>query len=159
MSLPLFFNPLHAALQEVQIDEILQTNATSQQYGLVLTAPEAREIIAARNQALRSYGRLELDTAAARRIIQCFSASPFITQEDYAATLEELQEIFYYLKNETADRLGDDELIALLRDSFDNDCGGALELLKGMALDSVAGRFKRPSQIVPGLLEGEDGPW
>ena len=157
MSLPLVFNPLQSALRELQIEEILQTNPAAAPYGLTLTVADAADIIEARNQVLQGYGRIELDTAVTRKIIAGFCASPYVAPEDYAATIREVQEIFYYLKNETADQLGDNELIAVLRDSFDNACGGSLELLQETAFEILAGKLRRVRLSNPWTGEGEDG--
>lgn len=143
MPLPGIFNTMNAALKEMQMEEILRLNETSAKYGLTLTAPDVKEIITARNQALRGYGRVELDLEVTRKLILNFCSSPLIAQEDYAATLVDLQEIFYYLKNETDDTVGDDELIRIIKDFFENSCGGELELLRGQELDGFVRDFKR----------------
>ena len=47
-------------------------------------------------------------------------------------------EIFYYFKNETLDLIGDDELIELMRDYYENRCKGSLELLKYRELEKLS---------------------
>lgn len=44
-------------------------------------------------------------------------------------TINELQEAFYYLKNETEDQLGDDKIIELMKEQFEDFCEGSIELL------------------------------
>jgi hypothetical protein len=154
MHLPGIFNAMNAALKEMQLEEILRLNEASAQYGLTLTASDVKEIIAARNQALRSYGRVELDMEVARKLILSFCSSPLIAQEDYPVILADLQEIFYYLKNETDDAVGDDELIRIIKDFFENSCGGELELLRGQELDGFVRDFKRRRAM--GKENGDD---
>lgn len=154
MPLPSIFNPMGAVLKGMLTDEILRTNEVSQKYGLTLSAAEAREIVEARGHVLQSYGRVELDMGVTRKLIGSFCTSPFINQEDYPSTLKELQEIFYYMKNETEDRLGDDELIGILKDFFENDCGGSIELLQGRELEAFARKMRCGSRPVDDEEEG-----
>ena len=35
------------------------------------------------------------------------------------------------MKNETEDKIGDDALIRVIKDCFENSCGGSIEVLKG----------------------------
>lgn len=53
------------------------------------------------------FGRRILD-----RLIYTFCDSQYISQDSYAETLTKLQNIFYQFKNESADRVTDDELLA-----------------------------------------------
>jgi len=134
------------ALKQLNINEILETNRESVKYGLILTAAEAQELIEARNRAVRSHGRVELGIEAVKKIIAAFCTSPYINTDDYALTLYELVEIFYYMKNmksETEDRIGDDELISLMREFFNHSSRGSIELLKNRELALLADNFKR----------------
>ncbi|HYF75408.1 MAG TPA: DUF6323 family protein [Candidatus Nitrosocosmicus sp.] len=136
MALPGIFRAMGPVMQELQRHEILETNAVSGKYGLALTEEEAAEIVEVRNQLLQGYGRVELDMEAARKLIYSFSASPFVSQEDYSSGIKELQEVFYYLKSETNDELGDDKLIEIIMEMLNDSCEGAIELLKGRELEA-----------------------
>ena len=57
--------------------------------------------------------------------------------ENYLVTLCELQEAFYYVKNESLDRIPVDVLIAFMRKQFDGECRGSVELLLGCALEEL----------------------
>jgi len=149
MLYPSVFGSLSAALKERQVQEILGMNEESAKFGLALTRTDVEEIIEERNRALQSYGRVELSLEVTGKIIGNFGSSPFIRQEDYVATLKDLQEIFYYLKNETEETIGDDELIAVMKDFFDNSCEGSIELLKGTALEEFARKVRYPSSPPP----------
>ena len=146
MNLPSIFNSMDSLMKEMQTNEILKVNEKTEKYGLTLTAEDAVEIVEIRNHLLRSYGRVELDMEATKKLIHCFSTSPFINQEDYAASLKELQEIFYYLKNETADEIGDDNLIEVIKDLFDNSCEGSIELLQGRELAAFVRGYRTKGQ-------------
>ena len=56
--------------------------------------------------------------------------------------LVRLTEIFYRFKSETGDRLGDDELLSIMRRAFDGSCGGSVDLLEGRELDILARRVR-----------------
>lgn len=148
MALPSIFNSMGLVMKEIQTNEILQTNEVSKKYGLVLTALDAAEIVEVRNHLLQSYGRVELDMTATRKLIYNFSASPFINQEDYVSALKDLQEIFYYLKNETNDEIGDDNLIEIIKDLLNNSCEGSIELLQGRELEAFVGDYRQKRLVI-----------
>jgi hypothetical protein len=159
MSLPIIFDSMNKMLEELQIAEIFQVDKEIGEAGIGLTLEAAKEIIQVRNQVLQSYGRIELDIAVTKKIINNFCTSSYINQEDYTSIIIELQEIFYYMKNETEDKIGDDELIEVITEFFNNSCGGSLELLKGRELDAFARNFRRDNAITKYFLEGEDREW
>jgi hypothetical protein len=129
--------------QRLTIDELLVTNEESAKYGLLLSARDASELIESRNLTIHNYGRVELGIDVVKRIISEFCSSPFINTEDYAMTLNELVDIFYYMKNETDDRIGDSELIGLMKVCFNNSCRGSTELLKNRELALIARILKK----------------
>ncbi|MNI61826.1 hypothetical protein D3C73_1171150 [compost metagenome] len=88
-------------------------------------------MMVARNQVLYSYGRVELSIEVTKELIEAFSSSSFIQQENYADTLNELHEIFYALKNDTEDRISDMKLLHRMKRMFEEDCEGSLDLLRG----------------------------
>jgi hypothetical protein len=71
-------------------------------------------------------------------MIRNFCESPYLSQFNYAATLNDLIETFYYFKNETLDEISDDELISLMKKYFDGRCQGSIELLQNRGLESLA---------------------
>jgi hypothetical protein len=140
-------------LEQLTIVEVLKTNMDSQKYGLVLTTAEAHELIKSRSRAIRNHGRVELGIEVVQKIITSFCSSSYINSEDYAWTLNELVEIFYYMKNETEDRMGDDELIYIMQDFFNNSCKGSVELLRDRELALLAINFRRNNQEADYSLE------
>jgi hypothetical protein len=154
MLLPAVFNPMGMMSIESQINEILKTNEESQKYGLVLTAENAREVIEVRNRTLQNYGRVELDIDVTRSIIECLCASPFINKDIYITVVTELQDIFYYMKNETEDKISDNRLIDMIVDFYNNSCSGSAELLK-QAAETYAWNFRNGiGALDPSLNEG-----
>ncbi|KUG04092.1 hypothetical protein ASZ90_018499 [hydrocarbon metagenome] len=120
--------------KQPDISEVLETNQESQKYGLILKASEAQEIISARNQSVKSHGRIELGSELISKIITLFCRSPFMRREEYTMIINELIDIFYYFKNETRDLVGDDELLVVMNEFFNNSCQGSLELLRSREL-------------------------
>lgn len=146
MNLPSLFNSMGSAMKELQAYEILMTNEVTGKYGLKLTAEDAMEVIEVRNQLLLSYGRVELDMEATKKLIYRFSASPFINQEDYVPALKDLQEVFYYIKNETNDDIGDDNLLEIIEELLNNSCEGSIELLQGKELEAFVRDYRMKCQ-------------
>lgn len=126
------------ATQAVVQAQILSLNEKTEQYGLTLTPADASALIQTRTEALTANGRIEVGSATIGKLIDAFSLSAYVNQRDYAATLHELLELFYYVKNETLDLISDDELIEFMRDCYENQCGGSLELLAGRELEKLA---------------------
>ncbi|MDU5144546.1 MAG: DUF6323 family protein [Paenibacillus dendritiformis] len=158
MDLSRLFNSLNTSAQEQVMTELLELNEKTKEYGLVLTPQEIERMMAARSQILHGYGRVELSIQVTKELIESFSDSSFIQQESYADTLNELHEIFYYLKNETEDRISDRKLLYRMKEMFEDDCEGSLDLLKSR-LEEYAEAFRRELQKLEFLREGEDDDW
>jgi hypothetical protein len=133
-----FTRNLATIAEQTAVSAILETNLKAQKYGLALSEKDALEIIASRNYVLQSLGRVELGTEVINKIISTFCTSPYINQSDYTETINDLVEGFYYMKNETLDEVEDDDLIALMKNYFDNRCHGSVELLLNRELGTLA---------------------
>lgn len=148
------FLDIHSSMagisKQLSIGELLKTNEESAKFGLVLSSNDALGLIEARNLTISNYGRVELGIEVVRNIISAFCSSPYISGPDYAVTLNELVDIFYFMKNETADRIGDNELIAIMKDYFNNSCRGSTELLKTRELAMIASLLKKASDYAGG---------
>lgn len=131
-----------SAMQEMAIADIVGCNEHTARYGLVLTPAQARELVQTHERALSENGRVEFGGGVVQKIIMAFCNSPFITQHDYAETLSDLVETFYYFKNETLDELSDDELVECMRDYFNQNCRGSMELLQNRELEALARRIR-----------------
>ncbi|MFC4597815.1 DUF6323 family protein [Cohnella hongkongensis] len=158
MYLSRIFNSLNVPMQEQDMTELLELNEKTKENGLVLTLKDVQSMMAARSQILYSYGRVELSIEVTKGLVEVFSTSSFIQQENYADTLNELHEIFYYLKNETEDRISDMKLLHRMKEVFEEDCEGSLDLLKSR-LEEYAEDFRRQLLKKESLPEGEDDYW
>ena len=116
------------ALQPVD-DKILALNTVSQEYGLVLTPEDAKELSEIRERSLRDNERLEIGLGAMEGVIRRFSRSAFINQENYAYVIAEVTDLFYYIKTETDDKVSDNELLDELYLRFEQRCRGSVDLL------------------------------
>ena len=125
-------------VQEQAVAEIVKCNSFTAEYGLALTPGQALELVETRANALSENGRIEFGGGVIDKIIKEFCVSPYISMHNYAQTINELLEIFYYYKNETLDMVSDDELIEYMKALFDGVCHGSLDLLSGRELDRLA---------------------
>ncbi|EHJ01112.1 hypothetical protein CDLVIII_4605 [Clostridium sp. DL-VIII] len=130
------------SLDKQVFNDILKCNELTHEYGLRLNEDDIKEIINTRNLALEKSGRIEFDGQIVDKIIMAFCNSPYISQYNYSDTINELVEIFYNYKNETLDYIGDDELIEIMKEYFDNYCQGSLELLEGKVLYKIADNIR-----------------
>ena len=121
-----------------QLAKVMETNRTTEKWGLVLNEQEAKLILEERAHALRQERRVEFGPGIAEKVIYEFCNSDFINQENYVDTIIRIQEIFYLYKNEMQDEITDDELLHLMKEQFENLCYGDLDYLEGTCLDNFA---------------------
>lgn len=128
---------LPVALLNQQTETAIQKcNEATKKYGLQLSEPEIHLLAENRKEALEKSGRIEFGGGVIQKIILEFSDSPYLMQENYVNTLMDLQEIFYYFKNDALEILSDDELIKIMKNSFDDVCQGAIEYLQSTILEN-----------------------
>jgi len=149
------FNPIpifsETLMKTQSTMELLSCNEATGGYQLQLTKEDAELLVDTRDDALKMTDRLELGGGIIKKIILTFKDSPYISQYNYATTISELIETFYYYKNEMLDEMSDDDLIDLMKDLFDKRCHGCMELLQGRDLDKIARDIRY--DITPSLEE------
>lgn len=132
-------------------EELRECNVLTGRYGLSLSEKQIQTLVEKRMEALRSTGRIEFGQGITKMLIEAFCDSPYIYQENYEETILELLDSFYYFKNESEDRIPDDELIAFMRRHFDTTCQGSLEYLSGTTLEDLCRNTRY------GYETGDDG--
>lgn len=115
--------------------QLLDTNQTAGQYGLRLTEQQAEELVRAEADICQEGERIRLGGSAAPLLAETFCRSGYLSQQEYAACLLQLLDIFYTAKEESLELIGDAELVQLLFTWFEERCGGSLELLQGRELE------------------------
>lgn len=123
--------------QKQELEKLVGVNQETQQFGLSLSPDDAKELMLARNETLKDYGRVEFGEGILDKLIFTFCDSQYINQDNYLAVAAELQDIFYAFKNETGDKVTDDELLDFMKDQYEHAALGDLEYLKEESL----GRF------------------
>ena len=109
--------------------ELLEINAESSKYGLVLSEEDAYALSAMRTRSVKENDRIEIGAGAVPEIVKKFCTSRFVTQETYEYILEEVTYLFYYIKTEVDDRITDRELIDELFNRFELECRGSIDTL------------------------------
>lgn len=125
-------------LVEKEAQALLDANPVLQQFGLALSGPDAHKLALADQKLLQNTGRVAFGGGVAHKLALAFCDSPYIDNRTLVDSLEELTDIFYYYKNETAERLTDEELIAFMEKNFNGVCQGSFELLRTRELDALA---------------------
>ena len=118
-------------------EEIRRCNDLNQIYGLTLTEADITELVEFRGQALKNTGRVEFGGGILPKLIRAFCKSPYVDRYNYAATLGELQDAFYYFKNESQDRFSDDELVEFMERVFNGIAAGSAEVLTTISLEEL----------------------
>ncbi|MDF2655422.1 MAG: hypothetical protein K0R19_1896 [Bacillota bacterium] len=138
-----YFSLIPAAVAEkIAVTEIIQCNRLTSRFGLVLKESDAAELAKTRSDALEAMGRIEFSGGVINKIITAFCDSPYLNQSSYAETLNALVEAFYHFKNETLDEMDDDELIDIMKKSFDQTCRGSVDLLMTRDLENLSRRIR-----------------
>jgi len=123
-------------MEEHLSGELRACNLRTARYGLKLSETSIAALARRRADALRDAGRVEFGESAVPKLIEAFCDSPYLLQEDYERTIGELTEAFYSLKNDSFDRIADDELIEKMRACYDA-YEGCLDAVTGLTLASV----------------------
>lgn len=118
--------------------EIRACNKFTSKFGIVLSDTEIDLLAKARWTALEQNGRIEFGGGILQKLIFEFCDSPFLHQDNFTSTIEELQSIFYYFKNECLEKFSDDELIESMKISFDKECQGSTDFLIGVMLKKMS---------------------
>ena len=126
---PIILSSLNSNLEIIQEQELLELNEKSNMYGLTLNKEDIKEIINSRNNTLKNYGRIELDINVTKNIIENLYKSQYTDRDDYVEAINDLQEVFYYLKNETLDQISDIEIIEII-DEFYNNSSGRIDIVQ-----------------------------
>ena len=139
-----------------QIQKVIETNQYTERFGLVLSEEDAELLVQERRNCLKEQQRVEFGEGILTKIICTFCDSPYIQKEEYAATVARLQDIFYLYKNESLDELTDDELLAYMKEKFDEECEGDLEYLESTVLEEFARKIRSQTTKYIGRYRRED---
>ena len=118
-------------------EEIRCCDELNRLHGLILTEADITELVELRGQALRATSRVEFGCGILPKLIRAFCKSPYVDAYNYAATLGELQDAFYYFKNESEDRFSDDELIEFMEKVFNGQAHGSAEVLTTISMEEL----------------------
>jgi hypothetical protein len=124
-------------LKEQALMELKKCNDFTSKFRLALSDKDIQMLVEQRFEALKTNGRVEFGGGILKKLIYEFCDSAYIWQDNFVATIQELQEAFYYFKNEALEEFTDDELIALMKRYFENECQGSLEDLKESKLEQL----------------------
>jgi hypothetical protein len=125
-------------MQKMQaVTELEECNEYTAQYGLALSVQEIQSLVERRFNALKDTGRMEFGHGILKKIITVFCDSPYITQGEYEDTIVELQDSFYHFKNESMDRITDEQLIQFMKMTFDGAAQGSMDYLNGTSLEEL----------------------
>ena len=119
------------------IMNIKKCNELTIKFGVSLSDEALERLINKRFEVLKNTGRIEFDEGILKKLIEAFCDSPYIMQNNYEETLEELQDIFYFFKGEAMEQISDDELIEFMKRDFDGKCQGSIEYLSGTSLEEL----------------------
>jgi len=140
------FNKLSVSQTNDTVNAILELNGELGEYGLTITPAQAVELADTRQRALADSERIELSGltggGAVVKLMKKFSTSSYVDQSNFAQILNELTELFYYIKSETMDKVNDEVLIDTLFECFETTCNGDVSLLGTREMPSILRSFR-----------------
>ncbi len=141
------------------LEELRGCNEWTAPFGLSLSDAQMKMLAENRFRALQNTGRVEFGEGILKKLIYAFCDSPFLTQETYEETISELQEIFYYFKNESMERIPDEELIGYMKQVFDGCAQGSIDYLEGTSLEELCRSVREDGSLSGGAggNGGDDG--
>jgi hypothetical protein len=159
MFFPVPFDLLDTSLKTTIIRELLEVNEELKKHDLYLKPSDANEIIKARGRTLRNQGRIELDFNVTKVLIKKLADSGYVNQDNYVSTVNEMFEIFHFIKNETSDFISDEDIINAIIVFYNNVCGGSTELLMGKGAEKILHNFKLQRNLSDIVKEDDKAYW
>ncbi|MDO5559594.1 MAG: DUF6323 family protein [Oscillospiraceae bacterium] len=128
----------NTGLTEAQLtDEILSTNENSRQYGLCISQDQAKMLVKAGKEALKTKDRVEFGSSITPKLIEKFAQSSYVSQVDFAQTIAALIDVFYEVKDQSCDVLSDDDVLDIMFYCFENTSMGSVELLQTRDMEYI----------------------
>lgn len=124
------------------VEKLMKVNEHTAEYGLVLSETDAKQLLQERKASLLERNRIEFGEGILPKLIDTFCDSPYIYQSNYVETITRLQDIFYEYKNESMDRITDDELLELMEASFHGESQGSLDYLEETLLEDFTRKIR-----------------
>ena len=156
---PAVFHSLDRVLRENRVNELLVFNKVLKKHGLVLTPSDAEEIIAARTRVLENQGRIELDINVSKTLINRIAMSSYVNQDNYVETINEMYEIFHYIKNASSDLVSDEEVIDAIMVYYDQVCGGSTEYVMGKGIEKILDNYHHRKNMAEVIMDREEEYW
>lgn len=128
---------------KLTVDRILNYNEKLSQHGLILSEKQALEIARSRSDSLVSNGRIDFDCSVTEKLIGAFSDSSFLDQDSFASAICQFTDIFYFFKNETLDKIDDNMLVNIIKDTFENECGGDIDFVFDVLMEKLTRSNKK----------------
>ena len=110
--------------------ELAACSPILEKFGMALSPAETSALAEQQFAALRSSGRIDLTGGAVKQLALTFCDSPYILRADWSDMLAQLLSLFYVLKNETGDCIGDTALINAMHLRF-HSVGSDIDALAG----------------------------
>lgn len=138
----IILNTILVKQKALTFNQLKSCNDMTMKYGLLFSDKQIYDLIEGRYTALADNDRIEFGDGILKNLITAFCDSVYINQRNYFDTIFFLQELFYYLKNESMESASDDELIDLLKFNFDCVCQGSAEYLSSLSFDDMYYNFR-----------------
>lgn len=155
MNLPKIFDSLNQTARISSINEVFKLNYKLKKYNLCISKLDAIDIVETRDRTLSAHGRVELNMSIINSIVGQIAKSHYINQDNLVETINDMYEVFHYIKNLTSDLLPDEKVLKAIMYFFNEVYNGSIDLLKGKGVDKIIDNFKNNKELTY-LGEGDD---
>lgn len=126
--------------QEVQIqsiNEIMQCNKVTSNYGIVISQKQALELMKVHQEIIQELGRMSVNYHVIKTLIIAFCNSAFINKYNQQEIFYELIEIFYYYRDALDTFISDEQIVSYMQCAYEGPCQGSLEYLGDAILEKI----------------------
>lgn len=146
-----FQNLFLPEIEKSEEKHVLACNEKTCRYQLSLSPKDVEELLESRKEKMKELELVELKEGILPGLIETFADSPYLFQESYVNDLDQLQFLFYRFKGERTD----EEMLELLKKSFDQVCQGSMQLLI-QQLEQLEQEEQKAGKKVFSYLEEEE---
>ena len=125
---------------------LLRGNAVTERFALTLTPEQCGCLLERRASALRETERIEPGEGILPKLAVAMCDSPCVGPENWEEALGGLTELFYHSKGACGERLGDDELLAVLVRLYNGWAGGCADRIADLDGRAML-RFARTGRV------------
>lgn len=123
------FQELLVIMKAQEKSQLMLCNDYTEVYGLQLSEDQVTELVEYQSDALLRHKRFEFAGGILEQLVRGICTSSWVHQDNYLETLEELLDVFYEFRNLRGPEVGDQEILDLIVERFEDFSQGVSEYI------------------------------